>query len=160
MLRRCVKVIACALVLALAVSVSQEGRIRLKVTNGIVSVSRVWLFGTAEMAVRCVPVSSVKGFDMRLGHHLPNKGLREELVITLVDGSEFFREGVGKYYNAELIERLELAMRGNGECIVDCFNDYSILLSLVFVVMSMFGICAMFGKLDYAKRIIRQMWNR
>ena len=142
------------LLIVFSVAVFQEGRSQLSVSDGIVCYSKLWLLGTHKQTLKSVPASKVKSFDMSLGHSLPKKGLREDLVVTLIDGTEFYREGEGKYYDSALVERLEAAARGDGVCIVEHFNDYSICLSFVLVVVSLCLSCIMFGK---TKQLLRAL---
>ena len=137
-----------------SIVVLQEGRSQLSVSGGMVCYSRLWLLGTHKQILKCVPVTKVKSFDMSIGRRLPKTGLREDLVVTLIDGTVFYREGEGKYYNSALVERLEAAARGDGTCIVEHFNDYSICLSFVLVVVSLCLSCIMFGK---TKKLLRAL---
>lgn len=129
-----------------SIAVLQEGRSQLSISEGIVCYSRLWLLGTRKQTLKSVPVSKVKSFDMSLGRRLPKKGLREDLVVTLIDGTEFYREGEGKFYNSRLVEKLEAAAMGNSVCMVEHLNDYSICLSLALVIVSLLLSCIMFGK--------------
>lgn len=129
-----------------SIVVLQEGRSQLSVSGGVVCYSRLWLLGTHKQTLNCVPVTKVKSFDMSLGRRLPKRGLREDLVVTLIDGTEFYREGEGKFYNSRLVEKLEAAARGDGVCIVEHLNECSIFLSLILVIVSLLLSCIMFGK--------------
>ena len=140
------KSVVSILLVALSVAVLQEGRSQLSVSEGIVCYSRLWLLGTHKQTLNCVPVTKVKSFDMTLGRGLPKKGLREDLVVTLIDGTEFYREGEGKFHNTRLLEKLEAAARGDGVCIVEHLNDCSIILSLILVIVSLLLSCIFFGK--------------
>ena len=140
------KSVVSILLVALSVAVLQEGRSQLSVSEGIVCYSRLWLLGTHKQTLNCVPVTKVKSFDMTLGRGLPKKGLREDLVVTLIDGTEFYREGEGKFHNTRLVEKLEAAARGDGVCIVEHLNDCSIILSLILVMVSLLLSCIIFGK--------------
>lgn len=140
------KSVVSILLVALSVAVLQEGRSQLSVSEGIVCYSRLWLLGTHKQTLNCVPVSKVKSFDMSLGRGSPKQGLREDLVVTLLDGTEFYREGEGKFYNTRLVEKLEAAARGDGVCIVEHLNDCSIILSLILVIVSLLLSCIFFGK--------------
>ena len=129
-----------------SIVVLQEGRSQLSVSGGMVCYSRLWLLGTHKQTLNCVPVTKVKSFDMSIGRRLPKKGLREDLVVTLIDGTEFYREGEGKFYNSRLVEKLEAAARGDGVCIVEHLNECSIFLSLILVIVSLLLSCIIFGK--------------
>ena len=129
-----------------SIAVLQEGRSQLSISEGIVCYSRLWLLGTHKQTLNCVPVTKVKSFDMSLGRRLPKEGLREDLVVTLIDGTEFYREGEGKFYNSRLVEKLEAAARGDGVCIVEHLNECSIFLSLILVIVSLLLSCIIFGK--------------
>ena len=122
MISHLLKSVVSILLVALSVAVLQEGRSQLSVSEGIVCYSRLWLLGTHKQTLNCVPVTKVKSFDMSLGRRLPKEGLREDLVVTLIDGTEFYREGEGKFYNSRLVEKLEAAARGDGVCIVSCHS--------------------------------------
>lgn len=98
MISHLLKSVVSILLVALSVAVLQEGRSQLSVSEGIVCYSRLWLLGTHKQTLNCVPVTKVKSFDMSLGRRLPKEGLREDLVVTLIDGTEFYREGEGKFY--------------------------------------------------------------
>ena len=145
------------LLVALSIAVLQEGRSQLSVTEGMVCYSRLWLFGTHKQILKCVQVTKVKSFDMSLGRRPPKTGLREDLVVTLIDGTEFYREVEGRFYNSRLVEKLEAAARGDGVCIVEHLNDCSICLSFVLVLVSLWLSCIMFGKTQQVLRAFYRM---
>lgn len=123
---------------------TQEGRRHFIVDKGEMSVRTYWMSGclVCDESVAAATLFGGARFERSIAPGKPPVSVTE-LVVRLLDGTEFFRVRTSR--NAVCLEDLYDAVKGKGTYEIDELNDMSLLIGGVLATLSVMCLLSVWG---------------